>query len=174
VRREIPRAIHIRIEEHRAAAVLDLERKFLVDSRGVIFKELTAGEGRGLPVIQGLRFADLRIEAMGRTGESRATVYDDVIAVLKLGRTAAAALPIAGPEIIAVDREIGLRLKTTGPVPLEIRLGFTDYRRKFELLKIVLEQVRQSPALQWQGIRFIDLNDPSRIVVQPRFTDGEL
>lgn len=174
VRREIPRAIHIRIEEHRAAAILELGRKFLVDSRGVIFKALAEGEQQGLPMIRGLRFSDVRIEATGRTGERRASVYDDVIAVLNLGKAAATALPIPVLEQIEVDREIGLKLKTAGPEPLEVRLGFSDYERKFKVLEMVLDRLKQPQMQQWQGIRFIDLNDPSRIVVRPRLADGNL
>lgn len=173
VRREIPRAIHIRIEEHRPSAVLDLGRKFLVDARGIIFKELAPGEGKDLPVIRGLRFADVHIEPTDRTGASRALVYDEVIAVLRLGRAAAATLPSATVARIEVDREMGLNLQTTGPEPLEIRLGFKDYQRKFGLLERVLARLQERQTQTWQGIRQIDLNDPNRIVVRPRFSEGD-
>jgi cell division protein FtsQ len=173
VRRQFPRSIDIRIEEHRAAAVLDLDRKYLMDDRGIIFKVLAEEEGTGLPVIRGLRYSDVRIQPMGRTGESRASVEDDVIAVLKLGTFAAATLPIPAVERIQFDREIGLSLKTAGPDPLVIRLGTGDYRRKFEVLETVLDRLGEIQPRPWTELRHIDLNDPARIVVQPQISSDE-
>jgi cell division protein FtsQ len=173
VRREIPRTIDIRIEEHRAAAVLELDRKYLINARGIIFKAVAEGEGTGLPVIRGLRYSDVRIRPTGRTGEARASVEDDVIAVLKLGTSAAATLPISKVERIQFDREIGLSLKTAGPDPLVIRLGTDDYQRKFEVLETVFGRLGQIQPRPWTGLRHIDLNDPARIVVQPLISSDE-
>jgi cell division protein FtsQ len=173
VRRQIPRKIDIRIEEHRAAAVLDLDRRYLINARGIIFKALAEGEGTGLPVIRGLRYSDVRIQPTGRTGEARASVEEDVVAVLKLGTFAAATLPISTVERIQFDREIGLSLKTAGPDPLVIRLGTGDYQRKFEVLETVLGRLGEIQPRPWTGLRHIDLNDPARIVVQPLISSGE-
>ena len=61
VRREIPSAIHIRVREHVPAAVVDMGRKFLLNEQGEIFKEWEPADPAGLPVVSGLKPADVRV-----------------------------------------------------------------------------------------------------------------
>ena len=54
IQREIPDGIHFHIREHRAVAVIDLGRKFLLDESGALFKELEATDTVTLPGVHGL------------------------------------------------------------------------------------------------------------------------
>lgn len=56
VRRRLPDALVVDIEEHRAAALVELDGLYLVDEEGAVFKRanLARGEGAGLPVVTGI------------------------------------------------------------------------------------------------------------------------
>lgn len=54
IHRELPHSLVIDIEEHEAAAVVELGGLYLADAKGRPFKRVGAGEGAGLPVITGL------------------------------------------------------------------------------------------------------------------------
>ncbi|MFZ0243636.1 MAG: FtsQ-type POTRA domain-containing protein, partial [Desulfobacterales bacterium] len=76
IRRDIPDKIHVAIREHRALAVVDLGRKFLLGDDGSLFKEVAPPEADHLPVVAGLRYADidLRPTAAGAGGAPEAVV----------------------------------------------------------------------------------------------------
>ncbi|MCJ7830137.1 MAG: FtsQ-type POTRA domain-containing protein, partial [Desulfobacterales bacterium] len=61
VSRDLPGEIHISIREHQPLAILDLNRKFLINVQGEVFKELEATDPQDLPQIRGLTFSDLRV-----------------------------------------------------------------------------------------------------------------
>ena len=63
IQREIPDGIRFHIREHRAIAVVDLGRKFLIDETGTPFKELELKDAENLPVVHGLSYADVEIDA---------------------------------------------------------------------------------------------------------------
>lgn len=66
-----PPEIRIRIREHRPLAVFELDRKFLVNADGKIFKEWNPLDAPRLPVVTGLRFADVEI-----TGKSKGPILE--------------------------------------------------------------------------------------------------
>ena len=74
-----PPEIRIRIKEHEALAVFELDRKYLANEDGRIFKEWDPLETRMLPVVSGLRYSDVDIagkpEGMIREGLQRAGAY---------------------------------------------------------------------------------------------------
>jgi cell division protein FtsQ len=55
VRREFPRRVLIQIEERQPKAILAMGKLYYVDSDGVVFTEVSAGDKLGLPIITGLR-----------------------------------------------------------------------------------------------------------------------
>lgn len=189
VQRVIPAGIHIRIKEHRGVAVIDLGRKYLIDESGVIIKELSPSDTGNLPIVRGLRYADIKISAAANkfesiqsrtaasakrsTGlqQSMASVYDAVVAVLSLGSSPESVLPNRQIKQIRVDREMGLTLYAFDRTKT-IQLGFNDYSSKYAMLKTVLNFLNQGSAWNFQDIDWIDLKNLNRIVINP-FRDKE-
>ena len=62
VRREIPSGLAIRIKEHVPLAIVNLDRKYLINEQGQIFKEWTASDPDMLPLISGMQSADFSVE----------------------------------------------------------------------------------------------------------------
>jgi cell division protein FtsQ len=185
VRRVIPAGIRIRIKEHRAAAVIDLGPKYLMDEAGVIFKKFDPSDPRDLPVIKGLQYADLQIGsgpdpsaanppdpifAVGNQSVDPAmptvSLYDAVVGVLALGQIKGSVLPIGQINQIYVDREIGLTLQTFNRTKT-ILLGFNHYVNKYAMLKSIMDQMKNGAAWHFEDIKWIDLKNLNRIVINP-------
>jgi cell division protein FtsQ len=182
IQREIPSAIHIRIREHRELAVVDLGRRFLIDQDGNIFKECDPADPRDLPVIHGLRYSDLNVrqkaaapglkknmpstDAKKPTGAEPAagSLYDAVIAVLRLSNTAGTVVPNKEIKKIQVDRQIGLTVYAYERTKA-IKLGFNNYADKYAILKTIVAYLKHGGALNLNDIDSIDLNNPDRIIV---------
>ena len=105
VSRELPSNIHIRIKEHKPIAVIDLGRKFLINTQGEIFKEVSASDQDNLPIISGLEFSDINVK-----DESRSLPFDAVMDILHLGQKPNSVIPNSLIKKIKVDREIGLTI----------------------------------------------------------------
>ncbi len=185
VRRVIPAGIRIRIEEHRAAAVIDLGQKYLMDEHGVIFKKFDQSDPRNLPVIRGLQYADLQFgsgpgpsadapadptKAVGNQAGNpqmpTGSLYDAVVGVLTLGRAEESVLPIAQIDQIHVDREIGLTLQAFNHTKT-ILLGFNHYVNKYAMLKTIMSHMGSGSDWHFEDIQWIDLKNLNRIVINP-------
>ena len=185
IRRVIPAGIRIRIKEHRAVAVIDLGRKYLINEVGVIFKELDPADPGGLPIIRGLRYADIQIDygATPLTGSlkspavsieekptapklSTKNVYDAVVAVLALGNSPDSVLPNRQINQIRVDREIGLTLHAFNHTKT-ILLGFNEYAGKYAMLNTIMRHMKSGNAWHFEDIKWIDLKNLNRIVINP-------
>lgn len=183
VRREIPSGLRIRIREHTPAAVVSLGPKFLLNEQGELFKQWESPDPADLPVVNGLQVADVR--AVDRTGAQAGLALpipstaaalepptsrpmEAVMQVLALGRKAGSVLPNSELSTIEVDRELGLTL-IAFEARKAIRLGYDDYPSKYHLLADLLAFFKAQPA----AIAFdrIDLNDVSRVIVNPVQTD---
>jgi cell division protein FtsQ len=182
IQREIPSAIHIRIREHRELAVVDLGRRFLIDEDGNIFKECDPADPRDLPVIHGLRYSDLNVRQIAAspglkhnmlskaakkpTGAKSvaASLYDSVIAVLRLSNAAGTVIPNKEIKKILVDRQIGLTVYAYERTKA-IKLGFNNYADKYAILKTIVAYLKHGGALNINDIDSIDLNNPDRIIV---------
>lgn len=168
VSRELPDRIHIRVREHHALAVLDLERKFLINREGEIFKELTTGDPKAIPVVTGLEFSDIRIH-----GQRGTDTFEAVMDVLRLGEKPGTILPNSALKRIEVDREIGLTLHAFDRTKI-IKIGYQNYPAKYRRLRSAMVFL----AGDHGQIDFtsIDLNHSNRIVVSPvqaKLTGGE-
>ncbi len=159
VSREPPSGINIRIREHKPIAVIDLGRKFLINSHGEIFKEMTAPDFEHLPVIKGLEFSDINVH-----GESRSTPFSAVMNVLELGQKPDSVLPNTLIKKIMVDREIGLTIYAFDRIKA-IKLGYDNYQNKYAKLKNVLSFLEKRNGLS--HLDSIDINNLNRIVVNP-------
>ncbi len=159
VRRDIPDAIHIRIEEHVPLATLDLGKEFLINRKGAIFKTAAPGENAGLPLITGLTFADI-----GVPGNPSGKPFQAVLDVLNLGARDGVVLPNHLVREIHVDHEIGLTLLAFDQ-GRAIKLGYGAYPQKYARLRNVLFYMKKRQ--EFIDFVSIDLNDLERVVVNP-------
>jgi len=165
VSREMPDRIRIRVREHRPLAVLDLGRRFLLNRKGEIFKEMTRSDPAELPLISGLEFSDIRV-----SGKKGSTAYASVMQVLRLGEKTGSILPNHEVKRISVDREIGLTLHAFDDTKV-IKLGFENYPAKYERLRsAILYLNRNDRSIKYESI---DLNHANRIVVAPESPKGD-
>jgi cell division protein FtsQ len=162
VSRELPSGIRIRITEHTPLAVVELGRRFLLNTRGEIFKEWKPSDPEGIPVIGGLEFSDFA-EQVGR---AKSLPYLAVMHVLEMGGDPGGVLPNASIRRIEVDREMGLTLTAIDREKVtSVKLGYHDYPQKFEKLGNVLHHAEKG--VGFPDFDVIDLNNLKRIVVNP-------
>jgi cell division protein FtsQ len=142
VRREIPSGLNIRIKEHAPLAIVDLDRKYLINEQGQIFKEWAASDPDSLPLINGMQLTDFSV----------------------LGKQARSILPNRKIKKIRVDREIGITLEAFKHIKT-IVLGYHNYPLKYAMLKNILKYRKQKQ--NFPDFDRIDLNNVNRIVVNP-------
>lgn len=157
ISREIPSGITIRIKEHVPLAIIDMNRRFLIDRSGIIFKEWEESDPTDLPTIAGLSIADLKV---GHGPCSRP--FAAIMSVLRLGQKDGSVIPVSRIDRIQVDRDIGLTLHVRNETGT-IHLGYNDYPGKYEVLRKVLIYFKGKK--ETLILRSIDLNNPNRIVV---------
>ena len=179
VRREIPSGLYIRIKEHVPLAIVDLDRKYIINEHGQVFKEWTASDPDTLPLVSGLQFADFR--SQGKTGalapprpapgakpspnnHLKARPLEAVMQVLTLGKHARSILPNRNIKKIRVDREIGITLEAFKQIKT-IVLGYHNYPLKYAMLKNILKYRKQKR--NFPDFDRVDLNNINRIVVNP-------
>ncbi|MEJ2655659.1 MAG: FtsQ-type POTRA domain-containing protein [Desulfobacterales bacterium] len=164
VSRELPFGIQIRIKEQDPLAILDLGRKFIINTQGEIFKEMDASDPCNLPVISGLEFSDINIK-----GEPRSMPFNAVMKILALGQQSKSVLPCELIKRIDVDREMGLTIYALDHIK-EIKIGYNDYPSKYKMLKDVLFYLEKNSG--FSRFESIDLNNLNRIVVNPAKIDS--
>jgi cell division protein FtsQ len=157
--RRPPKGIQMVIREHAPLAFIKLNRTYVINTQGEIFKEKSPNDRFRLPVIQGIEFADIPVK-----GKPKSPPFQAVMEVLDLGKRRGNVLPNRKINRILVDREIGLTLYAFKK-EMAIWLGYHNYPEKYERLKHVLSYLRRRK--NYEGIYFIDLNNEKRIVVQP-------
>lgn len=159
LRRELPDGLVITIKEHRALAVVDLGRKFVINTEGVIFKEAKAFDLQQLPQVTGLQYADMAVD-----DQETSPAFDAVMNVLVMGQQPGSPLPNRAIKQVAVDRDMGLQLYAFDE-RLAIRLGYNQYVKKYQRLATALyyfDKSSLSTEIEW-----IDLRNPERIVINP-------
>ena len=179
VRREIPSGLKIRIKEHAPLAIVNLDRKYLINEQGQIFKEWTASDPDTLPLINGMQLADFSVHgettdpvgqrAVGQTKGSQNTrlntrPFEAVMQVLILGKQRRSILPNHKIKKIRVDREIGITVEAFKHMKT-IVLGYQNYPLKYAMLKNILKYRKQKR--NFPNFDRIDLNNVNRIVVNP-------
>jgi cell division protein FtsQ len=179
VRRVIPSGLFIRIKEHVPLAIVDLDRKYMINEQGQVFKEWTASDPATLPLVSGLQLADFK--ARGKTSafdaprlalrakpsqnnHLNARPLEAVMQVLTLGKQARSILPNRYIKQIRVDREIGITLKAFKQIKT-IVLGYHNYPLKYAMLKNILIYRKQKR--NFPDFDRVDLNNVNRIVVNP-------
>jgi len=157
VSREIPSGICIRIKEHEPLAIIDINRKFLLNTQGELFKEWEVSDPVNLPVVDGLAFSDLNVGA-----RPYSQPFTAVMTVLKLGQTKGSVLTNKEIRKIEVDKDIGLTVYANNNFGA-LKLGYDDYPSKYKRLQEVLFYLKKNQKIPI--LNSIDLNNPNRIVV---------
>ncbi len=159
VRREFPDTIRIEVEEQQPVAVLDLDRRFLVNIHGEIYKEMDAADPSDLPLIRGLSFSDIRL------GDQKGSpAFEAVLEILRLGLKNGGILARNHLRAIEVDREIGLTLYTDETVGA-VKIGYDQYPRKLAKLEKILAYIHSQE--RFSRLESVDLINLNRIVVTP-------
>lgn len=128
VRREFPRRVVIEIEERTPRAIVAMGKLYYVDSDGVVFKEVGAGESVQFPLLTGLRADELGSRDPGvRRKIQDAVRLSDLMA--KDSHT------ISEVHFEAADRVI---LYTTA-YPLALHMGWDDWEAKVRRVDRVLK-----------------------------------
>jgi cell division protein FtsQ len=128
VRREFPRRIVIEIEERIPKAIIAMGKLYYMDSDGVVFKEVGAGESVEFPLLTGLRPDEFR----SRDPVLRRRIQDAV----RLGDLMAKdSRTISEIHFEATDRVI---LYTTA-YPLAVHMGWGDWEDKVRRVDRVLK-----------------------------------
>ena len=132
VSRDIPSGISVRIQEHEPLAIIDIKRKFLLNTRGEIFKEWTPADPVNLPIVSGLEFSDLSVGSMPYSQP-----FNAVMSVLKLGQKKGSVVANKQIRKIDIDKDIGLTIHVNNRLGT-IKLGYDDYASKYKRLQEVL------------------------------------
>jgi cell division protein FtsQ len=179
VRREIPAGLHISVQEHTPLAIVELDRKYLINEKGQIFKEWTAGDPANLPLVSGLALSDIGrshkpapaaaqqpsvSQRYAQAQGSRKRPFEAVMQVLLMGKQARGVLSNRQIKQIRVDREIGLTLKVFKQMKTVV-LGYHNYPLKFRMFTNILAYGKQRRS--FPDFNRIDLNNVNRIVVNP-------
>ena len=159
VSRDLPYEIYIRIKEQKPLAILDLGRKFLINTSGEIFKEMAVSYPDQLPIVSGLEFLDINVR-----DKPRSIPFKAVMNVLELGQKSNSVLPYKLIKRIQVDREIGLTIYAFERIKV-IKIGYNDYPNKYARLKNILAHLKKRRG--FSHLKSIDLNNLNRIVVNP-------
>ena len=169
VSREIPSGLTIVIKEHTALALVDFGQKYLMNTRGEIFKAWEPSDPKNLPLVSGLNLSDLTV--YGRTkpeppnsDPKRSAPFESVMRVLQLGGKKGSVLPNRVVKQIHVDRLIGLTVHAFDRGKT-INLGYNDYAGKYRMLSNFFSYLKHHRSIS--GFERIDLNNLQRVVVNP-------
>jgi cell division protein FtsQ len=157
VSRDIPSGISLRVREQEPLAIIDIKRKFLLNTQGEIFKEWNPADPVNLPMVSGLEFSDLNV---GGTPYSQP--FNAVMSVLKLGQKQGSVLANQQIRNIEIDKDIGLTIHVNNSLGT-IKLGYDDYPSKYKRLQEILYYIENGN--RFEKVKSIDLNNPDRIVV---------
>lgn len=163
IERQWPSAVDIRIREHQPVAVLDMNKKYIMNVNGEIFKEWEPSDPEDLPIVSGLKLSDLPV-----SGNKNSLPFRSLMEVFELSRKSHSILPLQAIKRIHLDREIGLTLYAFDRIKA-VKLGFHDYPQKYKGLKTLIVHLEKNGS--FSNVDSIDLNNLNRIVVNPVRTE---
>jgi len=158
VSREIPGTLEIRIKEHQPLARIDLGRRFLINVRGRIFKEVGPDDPEQLPLVSGIAYGDISLGDDALTPAVAA-----VVEVLKMSQAPGSAIPYSAIAGLHMDKEMGISLTLKENDRL-IKLGFDHYEAKYQRYRQLCRHLMRNSA--WHDFKGVDLNNPDRVVVR--------
>ncbi|MBE9544908.1 MAG: FtsQ-type POTRA domain-containing protein [Proteobacteria bacterium] len=169
ISREIPAGLTIVIKEHTALAMVDFGQKYLINTRGEIFKAWDPSDPKNLPVVSGLNLSDLTVYGRAEPSQpnrdkERSAPFKAVMQVLQLGGKKGSILPNRVVKQIQVDRQIGLSVHAFDRSKT-INLGYSDYADKYQMLSNLFSYLKHHRSIS--DFDRIDLNNLQRVVVSP-------
>jgi len=157
VRRDFPRRVVIEVEERAPKAIVALGQLYYVDTDGVIFKEVGAGENVNFPLLTGLR-----PEQLARTNPTLRGKIQDAVRLGDLMAKDSRTL-----SEIHFDESGRLVVYTTA-FPVALKMGWGDWDAKLKRLDRVL-------AL-WKGneerLASLDVSFNDQVVARLRKVQG--
>jgi len=158
IEREIPRAVVVRVIEHRPAALAELGGLYYVSDAGKAFKRLGPGEPADFPILRGPSR-----EEYAAHGEEVEALFRDALEAMAAWRDAG--LDKRAPlSEIKVDRLEGLTA-VCGRDATAVKLGTGDYREKLERLDRLLTELSRKGA-RAEVIRLDNRTRPGWVAVQ--------
>ncbi|MEW6616310.1 MAG: FtsQ-type POTRA domain-containing protein [Thermodesulfobacteriota bacterium] len=160
VKRELPQRIIINVTERVPVAMINLDRLYLVDKKGIIFKEVGPEDTFDVPVLTGLESEDLATnERISRSLIEKAlTIIDEVNKRGTLG--------VDQISEINMDPYAGLTIFTLED-GTQVKLGFDDYEQKLDHLKKVIADLQE----RGEKAEYINLNYGEKVYVKLDKTD---
>ncbi|MFQ5329515.1 MAG: cell division protein FtsQ/DivIB [Thermodesulfobacteriota bacterium] len=151
IRRRLPDRVVIEVVEREAAAIINMEALYLVDSKGALFKRYTGEEGLDLPVITGFQRDEI---------DEEESPLSPIFAVMKL-LSEERIFTLSDVSEITIDKRYGVELYTMREV-VKIELGWEGFREKIERLEKIISLRRG----KLEGIEQIDMTGPRGVVVR--------
>ena len=155
IERIFPREVVIRVTEREERAIINLNYLYYVDSKGEIFKQLSAQDRLDYPVITGLE----RDYFLNQPEKAKA-LLTKVVGLLDL---------LAMNTIFTIDHisEIHIDLKegfvlTTNQAGVPVTLGHNKFKQKLARLEKIYHDIEPNLA----SLKGIDLNVADRVIVK--------
>jgi cell division septal protein FtsQ len=132
IKRRLPHTISIELITRKPVAVVQADRRYLLDSQGILYAAAGADQS-ALPLITGLQRDDLT--ERGRTSQQLLSTAVELIEQLQ------AQGGIAAGTTIDIDAHFGFTVISTSE-HLETRLGFDRFDQKASALKRIREDLQ--------------------------------
>ncbi|GMR04956.1 MAG: FtsQ-type POTRA domain-containing protein [Thermodesulfobacteriota bacterium] len=152
LKRRLPDTLSFEIKERRPVAIVKMDRLYVMDSHGIIFKKLSPGDAVDLPVVTGLD------DSASGPGEG-----DYVAGLMRLISLLEQRKGFNADNIseINVDPLYGFTLSTLDE-GVRLRLGTTGFEERLKRFERILELRKGS----LRGIRSMDLDSDREVVVR--------
>ncbi|MBC7171989.1 MAG: FtsQ-type POTRA domain-containing protein, partial [Polyangiaceae bacterium] len=160
VQRRLPGTFRVRVREHRPAALISLDRLYLVGEDATVFKAVEQADPVDLPVVTGI---DVTRFTSDRT--YRSSLLLEVVAVMHDYRAAGLYRrePIAEVHV-GQDDSLSLYI---GEDATEVRLGHGPFRAKLRKLRTVLDKLGERDARP-AYVYLDNVRRPDRVTVRLR------
>jgi len=161
VKRRLPRKIVINIKERSPIVKINLDRLYLVDRKGVIFKEVSPEDKFDIPVLTVLESED------PATNQGVSTkLIEEALALLN-DVNEKKFLDTSDISEVNMDPHAGLTLFTVSDAT-QIKLGYGNYGQKLSKLKKVLDDLED----RYQKAEYINLTYGEKVYVKLNSVDS--
>lgn len=156
IKREFPDKIKINIKEHTPAAKIKLNRTYLLNNEGRIFKKADKNDlNTNIPEIHGLNIFDVN---------NQSKELNTAMSLIKTEKDIYNTGLFTGSSKIVMDKDIGVKVLNTNLCKKMI-LGFNDFEDKFHNLRLInIYFKRKFPD---KKIDQLDLSRKKRVVITP-------
>ena len=155
VRKVFPHKIRVQIEERKPIAILQLEKLYYIDAKGVVFSPVGEGDGYNFPFLTGLTR-----QALEKDSESSRDLLMRALELVRLTEKEKVS-PLEEISEIHMSRTFGMDCyaRANG---LEVKMGKDSFHEKMRRLSIVWSDLQK----RGLSVMSIDCSDLNRIVVK--------